>query len=132
MRSAAMWNGARSTSERRWGSSSVFWRLRDWLRLLAFEVETVRSAVIVQQASRLWLEASWAILGEKWRCWRCLLLVAVKRVPGMRSARALFMIFHGACRPGCHGAVRRRRTAPCGRADHPGGGHVAHAMGALF
>ena len=69
-----------------------YWRLRDWLRLLGFEVETVhfgcyRPAVRSQQ----WLERHawmdrvgprwWSILGAAY------FIVAVKRVPGVRLMR---------------------------------------------
>lgn len=92
-----------------WGTSYLpdtgeflgYWRIRDWLRLLGFEVETVhfgcyRPAVRSSQ----WLERyAWMDrLGPRW--WPILgaayFIVAVKRVPGMRllspawkSARAL-------------------------------------------
>lgn len=66
-----------------------YWRLRDWLRLLSFEVE--RGAFGCWRpplASRRWLERFRWIepIGERW--WPVLgavyLLVAVKRVRGMR------------------------------------------------
>src|SRR6218665_1388620 len=66
-----------------------YWRLRDWLRLLGFEVESTRFGCYrpaVRNAQWLerfgWMDA----LGEKW--WPILgaayFLVAVKRVHGMR------------------------------------------------
>ena len=69
-----------------------YWRLRDWLRLLSFEVESVhfgcyRPAVRSQQ----WLERhAWMDrAGERW--WPILgaayFIVAVKRVHGMRLMR---------------------------------------------
>ena len=66
-----------------------YWRLRDWLRLLGFEVESVRfgcyrPAVRGQRAldRTAWMEP----LGERW--WPILgaayFIVAIKRVHGMR------------------------------------------------
>ena len=66
-----------------------YWRLRDWLRLLGFEVESARFGcyrpAVSSQASLerfAWMdrvgEQSWPILGALY------FLVAVKRVRGMR------------------------------------------------
>jgi SAM-dependent methyltransferase len=66
-----------------------YWRLRDWLRLLSFEIEGGRFGCYrPPYASARWLERSAWIeqLGERW--WPVLgavyFLVAVKRVRGMR------------------------------------------------
>ncbi|WP_265286153.1 class I SAM-dependent methyltransferase [Verminephrobacter eiseniae] len=66
-----------------------YWRLRDWLRLLGFEVESTRFGCYRPAVrSAQWLERfGWMdALGEKW--WPILgaayFLVAVKRVHGMR------------------------------------------------
>ena len=69
-----------------------YWRLRDWLRLLGFEVETVhfgcyRPAVRSPQwlERYAWMDRAgprwWGILGAAY------FIVAVKRVPGMRLMR---------------------------------------------
>ncbi len=71
------------------GSAIGYWRLRDWLRLLGFEVESVqfggyrpavRSAAWLQRWA--WMdplgERTWPILGAVY------FVVAVKRVRGMR------------------------------------------------
>ena len=81
--------------------------MRDWLRLLSFEVETVRFGCYRPAVrSAEWLERfSWVDpLGEKWwpHSWGWLLLVAVKRVHGMRSAGARMAL--GPQTGGCHGA----------------------------
>jgi SAM-dependent methyltransferase len=66
-----------------------YWRLRDWLRLLSFELEAGRFGCYrPPYASQRWLERSqWMEhMGERW--WPVLgaayFLVAVKRVRGMR------------------------------------------------
>jgi hypothetical protein len=66
-----------------------YWRLRDWLRLLSFEVEGGRFGCYrPPYASARWLERSAWIeaVGERW--WPVFgavyFLVAVKRVRGMR------------------------------------------------
>ena len=66
-----------------------YWRLRDWLRLLNFEVESARFGGYVPSfASQKWLDRfSWMdILGPRW--WPIFgamyCVVAVKRVRGMR------------------------------------------------
>ena len=66
-----------------------YWRMRDWLRLLSFEVESGRFGVYRPAArSEAWLERSrWMdVAGERW--WpifgAAYFLVAVKRVRGMR------------------------------------------------
>ena len=66
-----------------------YWRLRDWLRLLSFEVEGGRFGCFRPPcASQRWLERSaWMEgVGERW--WPVFgavyFLVAVKRVRGMR------------------------------------------------
>jgi SAM-dependent methyltransferase len=71
------------------GNAIGYWRLRDWLRLLSFEVESVqfgcyrpavRSAAWLQRFA--WMdplgERTWPILGSVY------FVVAVKRVRGMR------------------------------------------------
>ena len=66
-----------------------YWRLRDWLQLLGFEVESVRFGVYVPSfASQKWLKRfAWMdALGPRW--WPIFgasyCVVAVKRVRGMR------------------------------------------------
>lgn len=66
-----------------------YWRLRDWLRLLNFEVESARfGAYVPSFASQKWLDRfSWMdTLGQRW--WPIFgamyCVVAVKRVRGMR------------------------------------------------
>jgi SAM-dependent methyltransferase len=73
----------------RTGEFLGYWRLRDWLRLLSFEVEGGRFGCYrPPYASQRWLERSaWMErVGERW--WPVLgaayFLVAVKRVRGMR------------------------------------------------
>jgi SAM-dependent methyltransferase len=71
------------------GELIAYWRLRDWLRLLSFEVETTQFGLYRPPVNRpgvlqrfAWMERA----GERW--WPILgavyLLVAVKRVHGMR------------------------------------------------
>ena len=71
------------------GGGVAYWRLRDWMRLLAFDIEAVRfgcfkPAVQSEQWLRRWDfverwgQHGWPVLGGAY----C--LVAVKRVPGMR------------------------------------------------
>jgi hypothetical protein len=78
-----------------------YWRLRDWLRLLSFEVEQGRFGCYKPPfASEPWLERfAWMErTGDRW--WPVLgavyMLVAVKRVRGMRLV----------------GLARRQRAAP--------------------
>ncbi|WP_273595477.1 class I SAM-dependent methyltransferase [Roseateles koreensis] len=66
-----------------------YWRLRDWLRLLSFEVETAQfGAYVPPLRTERWLQRwSWLeTVGSRW--WPVLgavyFLVAVKRVRGMR------------------------------------------------
>jgi SAM-dependent methyltransferase len=93
------WRQARARLYRRLGHGRLYlpdggevighWRLRDWLRLLGFEVESlefgcyrpaVRSARWLQRFA--WMDAvgarAWPIFGAAY------FVVAVKRVPGMR------------------------------------------------
>lgn len=98
---ASLWGlrQQRARLSRRWGGGSLFlpeggdfigyWRLRDWLRLLSFEVESaqfgcyrpaVRSQRWLERFSFMdrWGERWWPILGAAY------FIVAVKRVHGMR------------------------------------------------
>lgn len=83
------WGGAARLYLPRAGEFLGHWRVRDWLRLLGFEVEAVRFGVY-QPAARTerWLERfAWLEpVGGRW--WPVLgavyFLVAVKRVPGTR------------------------------------------------
>lgn len=98
---ASLWGlrQQRARLSRRWGGGSLFlpeggdfigyWRLRDWLRLLSFEVESaqfgcyrpaVRSQRWLERFGFMdrWGERWWPILGAAY------FIVAVKRVPGMR------------------------------------------------
>jgi hypothetical protein len=73
----------------RWGESIGYWRLRDWLRLLSFDIERGRFGCYRPPlASSRWLSRfAWMEpAGDRW--WPVFgavyLLVAVKRVRGMR------------------------------------------------
>lgn len=96
----SLWALRRGGAERRWWGGGAaapstrnewigYWRLRDWLRLLGFEVESAqfgcyRPAMASEKwfARLRWMEAMgqrwWPIFGAMY------FVVAVKRVPGMR------------------------------------------------
>ena len=89
VRQAVGLGGRNATSLPRSGEFLNYWRLRDWLRLLGFEVEGGRFGCYRPPfASARWLErTAWLeAVGERW--WPVLggayYLVAVKRVRGMR------------------------------------------------
>lgn len=112
-----------------------YWRLRDWLRLLSFEVESAqfgcwRPAV----RSQRWLDrTAWMdSLGSRW--WPILgaayFLVAVKRVRGMRMVTAQWKGAKGARSrapaPVAVGHPTRHHKAPASRdRRHPHGGDAA-------
>ena len=86
---ASGWAAAARCSCRRPGDFIGYWRLRDWLRLLSFEVEGGRfGGYRPPLASERWLARfAWMDrIGDRW--WPVLgavyMLVAVKRVRGMR------------------------------------------------
>lgn len=97
-----------------------FWRLREWLRLLGFEVESARfGAYRPAFSDARWLDR-WAwmdVLGPRW--WPIFgavyFVVAIKRVPG---ARLIEPAWRRASRRSASGAavVRRNGSPPAERA----------------
>ena len=88
-RCASAWAAQRALFLPRAGEFIGYWRLRDWLRLLSFEVEAGASAATARRSrSQRWLERlDWMErTGDRW--WPVFgavyFLVAVKRVRGMR------------------------------------------------
>jgi SAM-dependent methyltransferase len=108
------------------GEAIGYWRLRDWLRLLGFEVEVGRFGCWRPPiASAVWLER-WRWLdriGEHW--WPVLgavyFVVAVKRVRGMRLVGLLKPERRNSATAA---ATVARRDAPLAHAQAHGHGHV--------
>jgi SAM-dependent methyltransferase len=99
----------------RGGEFLGYWRLRDWLRLLSFEVEGGRFGCFRPPAnSQRWLERTAWMEGVGQRWWPVFgavyFLVAVKRVRGMRLVGLVRQEAHKARAPSAAVASRQRQT----------------------